>query len=182
MACDGLVIAGGAVQIGGFTLALRQSVVTRREQSPDEASLMEWAGAASRRLWRRTSTWLRVKTEPLLTRLHLRRPRTASAAGAVSMGGRATVRGHKVINNQDQPLPERVTRLEAEVNDLHEKQSEQRADLEQRIHELKRGVDDRDARRDSEQAHHLGRMLRAQELGVLVFMVGVALTTVGAVA
>ena len=65
---------------------------------------------------------------------------------------------------------------------LHRRQSEQRQDFALRIDELSLGVAERDAERESERARQLGRRLRAEELGVLAFLVGVVLTTVGAVA
>jgi ferric-dicitrate binding protein FerR (iron transport regulator) len=68
------------------------------------------------------------------------------------------------------------------VNDLHRKHSEHRADVNRRIDELSRGVEDRDAARESERSRQLGRRLRYEELGLLVFVGGVVLTTAGAIA
>jgi hypothetical protein len=182
MACIPLIAAGGGVQIAGFGLAFWQSVVTRREQSPGEQSLAKWTRARIEAGARATGTWLRLKIEPLLRRLHLRGPRTVSAQVSTSVGMRTSVRGHKAINNRERPLPERVDRLEDEVNDLHRKQSEHRADLDERIDDLSRGVEDRETARESERERQLGRRLRYEELGLVVFVVGVVLTTVGAVA
>jgi hypothetical protein len=177
-----LIAAGGGVQIAGFGLAFWQSVVTRREQSPDEQSLADWTRAWIRARAREAATSLRLKTERLLQRLHLRGPRTVSADITVTTGAAASVQGHKSINNRDRPLSERVERLEGEVNDLHRKHSDHRADVNRRIDELSRGVADREAARESERARQLGRRLRYEELGLVVFVGGIGLTTWGALA
>ena len=179
MACTSLIVAGGTVQVGGFGLALAQSVRTRREESPEEASLIGWTRAWLRRSGGEAATWVRVKAEPMLRRLHLIGPRVASGAVTMSTGATLSARGHKAINNRERPMEERADRLEDAVNELYRDAGEHRHELTERVGELRRGVEDREAARESERARQLGRRLRYEELGVGVFVVGVVLTTVG---
>jgi hypothetical protein len=179
MACVPLVIGGGSVQVAGFGLALRQSVVTRREQSPEESSLARWTIALLRRRAGDAAHWLNARTAPLLRRLHLRRQRTASAATSSSAGGRATLEGHKAINNRDLPVPERLDRLELSVNELYEAQSKRTAEVDRQLDELRSTMEEREATRESERAKQLGRRLRTEELGVAVFVIGIVLATLG---
>ncbi len=98
------------------------------------------------------------------------------------MGLGTGVTGVKWIDNRDLPLEERLARLEGEVNELHRKASEHRGELARRIEELGQGGADREAARESERARQLGRRLRREQAGLLVFMLGVGLSTVGAFA
>ena len=126
--------------------------------------------------------WVRVKIEPLLRRLHLARRRTVSSSMSGTLGLTGSLKGHKKIDNSGVEMLERVTLLEREVNELHRVTSDQRAEVEQRIGELQQSIENREAARESERARQLGRRLRAEQLGVLVFMIGVGLTTWGAIA
>jgi hypothetical protein len=180
MVCVPLIVGGSIVQIAGFGLALRQSVVTRREQSPNEASLPGWTAALLRRKGIETARWVRVKTEPLLLRLHLRSPHTASGRLSSEVGLSANLEAHKVINNRELPVAERLDRLEISVNELYEEQSKRTTEVNRQIDELRGTIEEREAARESERAKQLGRRLRAEELGVIVFVVGLALSTVGA--
>jgi hypothetical protein len=182
MACVPLIAAGGGVQIVGFALALRQSVRMRRERTPNDASLARWTATWIRRTGGQTATWVRVKSEPLLVRLHLRRPRTVSASVSVSGGGRMDAKVSAVTRRSGSPLPTRVELLEKDVDGLRQQQSEDRLHLERRIEEVRSGIESQRAQQESERARQLGRSLRYEELGVLVFVIGVGLTTAGAIA
>jgi hypothetical protein len=50
------------------------------------------------------------------------------------------------------------------------------------IEELGSGAENQQAAQQSERAKQLGRSLRYEELGIFVFLVGVGLTTAGAIA
>jgi hypothetical protein len=181
MACVPLIVAGGVVQVVGFGLALWQSVRTRREQSPAEQSLVSWTRAWSRRRGGQVVTWLRVKTESLLARLHLRRPPSVSTKLSGRAGASTSMAGYLSTRRRGLALSERVDHLEDDVDDLRRKQSEDRAHLEGRIDEVRSDIETQQAARESERKKQLGRSLRYEELGVLVFIAGVALTTVGSV-
>jgi hypothetical protein len=182
MACVPLIAAGGGVQIVGFGLALRQSVLTRREQTPDEASLAGWTWVWVRRTAGHAATWVRVKAERLLVRLHLRRPKTASMSASMSGGATLGGQARATVIRGGLSLPERVELLERDVQDVRHEQSEDRARLERRIEEVRTGIESQQAAQESERARQLGRSLRYEELGVLVFVIGIGLTTAGAIA
>jgi len=181
MACAPLIVAGGVVQIAGFGLALWQSVRTRREQSPDEASLARWAWAWIRRRGAQFVAWSRRIAERALVRLHLMRPRTVSVPLSGAFGASGSLLGHLSTRRRGLPLSERVDGLEDDVDDLRRQRSEDRADLEGRIDEVHSDIESHQAADKCERARQLGQSLRYQELGILVFIVGVALTTVGSV-
>jgi hypothetical protein len=181
MASVPLIAAGGGVQVAGFGLTLAQSVRTRREQSPDEASLARWACAWSQRTSARAATWVRVKTEPLLVRLRFRRPYSASGRISSSLGLEGRLKGHKSTRRPDLSFEERVAGLEDDVDELRRRQIENSAHLEGRIEELRGDIESQRAAQESERAKQLGRSLRYEELGIGVFVVGVALTTIGSV-
>jgi hypothetical protein len=126
MASVPLIVAGAGVQVGGFGLTLAQSVRTRREQTPNEASLARWTWAWIERRSGQAATWVRVKTEPLLVRLHLRRPRTVSASVSVSAGVGMDAKGSAVADRSGSPLDTRVELLEKDVNALRNTQGEDR--------------------------------------------------------
>jgi hypothetical protein len=179
MACVPLIVGGGGVQVVGFGLALRQSVVTRREQSPEEASLTRWTAVLLRRKAGDTAGWLRVKLARLLVRLHLKREPSLSGRISAGVGLAGNLQGHKVINNRGLPVPERLDQLEQAVNELYEKHSKRTAEVNRQIDELRGTMEAREAARESEHAKQLGRRLRAEELGVAVFVVGLVLSTIG---
>jgi hypothetical protein len=181
MACAPLIVAGGSVQILGFGLALTQSVRTRREQSPDEASLIRWAWAWIRRRGSQFITWTRRTAERALARLHLMQPRTVSAPLSASVGASGNLLGHLSTRRRALPLSERVDGLEDDVDDLRRKRSEDRAHLEGRIDDMRKDVESRQAEQESKRARQLGRSLRYEELGIGVFVMGIVLTTVGSV-
>jgi hypothetical protein len=181
MACVPLIAVGGGVQIAGFGLALTQSVRTRREQSPDEQSLARWTRAWIQRRGGQVVTWLRRTAERALVRLHLMRRRTVSVPLTSSLGLSGGLHGHLSTSRRGLPLEERVDGLERDVDDLRRKRGEDRAHLEGRIDEVRSDIENQQAERESERARQLGRSLRYEELGIGVFVVGVALTTVGGV-
>ncbi len=181
MACLPLIAAGGGTQVVGFGLAFTQSVRTRREQSPDEASLARWTWAWLHRIGCNAATWVRVKTEPLLVRLHLRRPRSASGRISGTLGLSGSLQGHKITRRPDSSMEERVAGLEDDVEELRRAQAEHRKHLEGRIDEVKSGIESEQAAKESERARQLGRRLRYEEAGILLFAGGVLLTTVGSI-
>lgn len=181
VACVPLIIAGGGVQIAGFGLALTQSVRTRLEQSPAEQSFVRLTRAWSRRRGGQVVTWVRVKTEPLLVRLHLRRPRSVSVNLSNRAGASTSAVGYLSKRRRDLALSERVDRLEDDVDDLRRKQSEDHAHLEGRVDEVRSDIETQQAAQESERARQLGRSLRYEELGIGLFIVGVVMATAGSV-
>lgn len=93
----------------------------------------------------------------------------------------ANLRAQLVNRRRGRPLTERIDGLEDDVDDLQRKRSEDRAHLEGHIEAVRGDIENQQAAQQSEQARRLGRSLRYQELGVVVFIAGVALTTVGSV-
>jgi hypothetical protein len=91
------------------------------------------------------------------------------------------LRGYKGTRRPGLPLDERVAGLENDVDELRRRQTDDRADLQVRIEEVRTGVENRQAEQESERARQLGRSLRYEELGIFVFVVGVGLSMVGAV-
>ena len=181
MACVPLIIAGGVVQVAGFLLTLTQSVRTRREQSPAEQSLVSWTRAWIRRRGAQFVTWSRRIAERALVRLHLIRPRSVSVPLSGAFGASGNLLAHLSTRRRGLPLSERVAGLEDDVDDLRRKRSEDRAHLEGRIDDVRGDIENQQAAQESERARQLGRSLRYQELGIGLFIVGVAMATVGSV-
>jgi hypothetical protein len=178
-----LILAGAGVQVVGFSLALSQSVRTRREDSPEEASLIRWIGAWLSRRSSEAAKWVRGRTEALLRRLHLRKAKGAPmGTNLVGAGASTFAKGHTGIYHRELPMPDRIDHLENDVNELRNREREHYSELGERIRDLQVGVENREVARESKRARQLGRRLRYEELGIVVFLIGLALTTVGAVA
>ncbi len=88
-----LVLFGALFQIGGFLLALYQSVATRRRRVPDTPSVYTLAGRrvgrSVRNAWRKTLSTLRRG----LSHLGIKRTVRVSVKANVSLGANATARG-----------------------------------------------------------------------------------------
>jgi hypothetical protein len=177
-----LVVAGGGVQILGFGLALTLSVRTRREQSPGELSLLAWAWAHIWRIGVRVAGWTWRKVRRVLVRLHLMSPRTFSTSVNVQAGGVVSGKGTGIVSRRNSPMEVRVEHLEKDVQQLMNKQGEDREHLEGRIERVRGEMQSQQAEQQAERARQLGRRLRWEEVGIFVFVVGVGLTTWGALA
>ena len=165
-----LVVIGGGVQLVGFGLCVSGSQSRRAaRESPDEQSLPDWARAAISARARAAATWVRVKSEPLLRRLHLKGRRTVLASISTGVGLGTGVTGVDSIDNRDLPLEERLARLEGEVNELHRKASEHRGELARRgTRSSAKASRTARLRASPERARQLGRRLRREEAGLLM--------------
>jgi hypothetical protein len=172
MGCVPLIAVGGGVQVAGFGLALTQSVRTRREQSPNEASLARWTWVWMHRRGAQLGTWLRRIAERVLVPLQLMRPPSVSVPLSASLGLSGNLQGHLSTRRRGLPLDRRVDSLEDDVDDLRHKRTEERAQLEGRIDEVRSDIEGQRAELESERARQLGRSLRYEELGIGVFVAG----------
>jgi hypothetical protein len=146
MTCIPLIIAGGAVQAGGFGLALYQSTSTRRREVPDTPSVLGWMRSAIARL--------------------LARPKHQGLKGriAAEFGLRGALTPSEITLAQ---LSGRIDQLERDMLAL----------IDERVEVVRQDLERREARRQSE----LRRSLRLEELGAIVFLLGLALTVAGTV-
>ena len=80
------------------------------------------------------------------------------------------------------PTDERLDKIEGELQDLQAKQAEDHATLEHRIEGVSAEAKAAEERREAERKQRLTRSLDREEAGVWIFIFGLVLTTVGAIA
>jgi len=166
-----LIAIGSAVQGGGFFLALRQAATTRREEVPDHPPLHSRAASLVAR-----------KVDRVLVVLKLRPPRTltAQASGTVTMKG--DMRARLSFKRGGLSTEERFDALEDEVQDHRAKQQDEHAALDRKIDSVTEAVDATSDRLESERKQRLVNALWWEEAGVWAFLLGLVITTTGAIA
>ncbi len=162
-----LIITGGAAQIGGFGLTYYELARTLRREFPDYVPPHNRALAWARR------------------RLGLRKPRSMTRAASDSLNISEAV-SVEMSRAPATTMPERVSRLEAEMKDLRSKQRDDHAALVGRVVEAGQRIADTEGSLKAE----LGDMERArkeslrdslvfQRLGVVLFVLGTVLGVLG---
>jgi hypothetical protein len=165
-----LIAFGSAFQGGGFFLALRQAATTRREEVPDHPPLHSQAAATVARRVERALVWAK-----------LRSPRTQTVELRGSGGARFGGSGRPSFRRGGLWTEERFDALEDEVQDHRAKQQDEHAALERKIDSVTEAVDATADRLESERKQRLVSALQWEEAGVWTFILGLVITTVGAV-
>jgi len=170
MASVPLIVLGNTVQGCGFFLALRKAATTRRGEVPDHPPLHSQAAAAVGRNVERVLVWA-----------GLRSPRERKAELPASVGTRADVRARPIFERGGLSTAARFDALEREVQDHQAKQQDEHAVLERRIDSVMEVVDAASPQLESERRHRLVSALQWEEAGVWTFILGLLITTVGAI-
>lgn len=167
-----LIVVGAACQFSGFGLALYQSLSTRRREVPEARSLFVDTGRLLAQAGHRGYEWSRRVLRRALRAIGFHRVIVYdSGTATVSGGGAISVESHVV--RKSKPLDERVSDLEEEVQTTRDEIAGLRIHMETRIGEAVGEVEE--ARRAQ-----LRRSLLLGEGGVWMFLVGLVLTTIGA--
>jgi hypothetical protein len=168
MACDGLTIAGGVAQVGGFALTWWELSRTQRREFPEHVPFHHRASAWLRRKLRRSKPTVFHEGE---------------LVGTVHASGSLEHETHRVVPPD---LQGRVARLEKVEHDLRRRMSEDRSKLEERIRQVElrsmeghaslRGeIADAEAKRKT----NLRESILYERIGVVLFAVGVVLSVLG---
>lgn len=164
-----LVIVGNAVQAGGFVLALREAIKTRRGEVPEHPPLhTEGAAAISRRVVR------------ILVWSKLRKPTPVVAQLAGSIGMKTEMRGRLSFRRGGLSTEERFDALEDEVQRHRAEQADENRQLERKIEGVEESVEAVSTQLENDRKQRLVRALRSEEAGVYLFILGLAISTAGA--
>ncbi len=168
-----LIIVGAAFQISGFGLALYQSLSTRRRVVPEAPSLFVATGhriaEAAHSGYERSR---RVIHRALLA-IGLDHLLSYEDEGNITVSGGASTSVEGYAIRKSKPLDERVVELEVGLQKASDEIAGLRVHVETRIGQA---VGEVEERRKAE----LRRSLLLEEVGVVMFLVGLGLTTVGA--
>jgi hypothetical protein len=164
------VVVGGAVQAGGFVIALRQAATMRREEAPDHPSLPRQAWAL-----------LLGSVEQMLVRVKFKRGRTQVAKVSARLSAEGGMRARAHVVRKGQPLEQRLDEIERELHELQAQQEDDHEALQRKIDGVSDEVKAEADRLESERTQRLIRSLDWEEAGILTFILGLTLTTVGAI-
>jgi len=179
-----MIYVGSAFQVAGFVLSWRRAVQTLRSAIPDyeppHRCALNW--------WnRRARVWL-VERMPWLAPWLGQRAQ-ASGTGSMSMGGTATAEGERAFpRDPAATVDEQVAQLQEETDDLRSKLRRDRKSSEKRDQDLESKVAavETDLRslidaQEQQRRDDLRRDLFWQQVGILLFVIGVVLVMLGSV-
>ncbi len=157
-----LLIVGALLQVGGFAWALTVATHALGDEYAEYGVM--------RKVWRWFAYWLGPPPAP----------QTISGSVSASLGITGSLTGHKVTTNDIERLEQQITYLRAEfeqhreaiekrVTEVHSEQQQRHGEVVDRIET----IEARERQRRYEQ-------LRRERYAALMFLVGVALTTAGA--